>query len=293
MAVSIDLYHAAKQRGVSKRPVLLSHRQVPANTEQSVKVDRGIGYRLRPDLVVWQSLSRGTAHWSCMCPLDHKHTGLIVDYCLGLCPPSGVEEAEELIARSDLAAELHSQVQTALAFLSYLPVEPCPDYLADLTVHRLCELAKQRAYVERPASRIIRVNARELVRNAASVLAVAASILVFAGTLIPSFSSTRPHHHRQVPAEQLEKTSVNIDLRDSDYAWLPILDESPLIEFMAQVPGSSPGAPGFADYNPLRMYPFSELGPQVLPASWEHHLEQPSQDHLMRSSPPGLSGQSR
>jgi hypothetical protein len=246
-----------------------------------------------PDWAVWQSLNRGTAHWSCMCPLDHEHTGLIVDYCLGLCLPSGVEEAEELIARSDSAAELYSQVQAALAFLSYLPVEPCPDYLADLTVHRLCELAKQRAYDERPASRIIRVGARKLVGNAAAVLAVAASILVFTSILIPSFSSMRPDHQRQVPAEQLEKTSVNIDLRDSDYAWLPILDESPVIEFMAQVSGSSPGAPASAEYDPPRMYHFIELGPRVLPASWEYHLDQPSQGHLTRSSPPGLSDQSR
>jgi len=281
-----------KRRGEGQ-PIVLSPEGASLNAECAANVYGALDRDCDRDLVVWQCLCRGVTYWGGMFSLDHEQTGLIIDYCLGLCLPSGVEEAEELIARSDSAAELYSQVQAALAFLSYLPVEPCPDYLADLTVHRLCELAKQRAYVERPASGIIRVQARELVRNAAAVLAVAASILVFAGTLIPSFSSTRPHHYRQVPAEQLEKTSVNIDLCDSDYAWLPILDESPLIEFMAQVPGSSPGAPGFAEYNPLRVYPFSELGPQVLPASWQHHLEQPSQDHLMRSSPPGLSGQSR
>lgn len=225
--------------------------------------------------------------------LSNDKRELIFDYCLGLCSPSGAVEAEELIAHSDLAAELNSRVQTALAFLSYLPVEPCPDYLVDLTIRRLRGLAAQRAYVERQTSRIIRVNARKRVRNTVAVLAIAASILVFAGTLIVSLSSMRPHHHRQVPAKQLEKVLVNADLGDSGYAWLPILDESQVIEFMAQVPGSFSGAPGFAEYDPRPMYHFIELGPRVLPASWEYHLEQPSRDHLTRSSPPGLSGQSK
>jgi hypothetical protein len=228
-----------------------------------------------------------------MSVLSRDKRELIFDYCLGLCSPSGVIEAEELIAHSDLAADLHSRLQTALAFLSYLPVEPCPDYLVDLTIRRWRELAAQREHVERPTSRVIRVNARERVRNAAAVLAIAASILVFAGTLIPSFGPTRPHHHRQVPAKQLEKSFVNTDLGDSDYAWPAILDESQVIEFMAQVPDSFSGAPGSAEYNPRPMYRFIELGPRVLPASWEYHLEQPSGDHLTRSSPPGLSGQSR
>jgi len=225
--------------------------------------------------------------------LSRDERELIFDHCLGLCSPSGVVEAEELIAHSDLAADLHSRVQTALAYLSYLSVEPCPDYLADLTIRRLCELAKQRAYAERPTSGSIRVNTCERVRNTAAVLAIAASVLVFVGTLIPSLSSMPPHYHKQVPAEQLEKTSVSMDLRDSDYAWLPILDESQVIEFMAQVPGSFSGAPGSAEYNPRPMYRFIELAPRVLPASWEYHLEQPSRDHLTRSSPRGSSGQSR
>ena len=228
-----------------------------------------------------------------MSSLRRDQRELLFDYCLGLCSPSGAVEAGELIAHSDLAADLHAQVQAALASLSYMLVEPCPDDLADVTVRRLCELAKQRAYPERPTSRIIRVNARERVRNTAAILAVAASILVFAGTLIPSFSSMRPHDPRQVPAAQLEKTSVNMDLRDPDYAWVPILDELQVIESMPQVAGSSPEASGSAAYDPRQMYHFLELGPRVLPASWEHHLEQPSQDHLTRSSPPGLSGQSR
>jgi len=225
--------------------------------------------------------------------LSRDQRGLLLDYCLGLCSPSGAVEAEELIAHSDLAADLHAQVLAALAFLSYMPVELCPDDLADLTIRRLCELAKQRAYVERPTSRIIRVSARRRVRNTAAVLAIAASILIFAGTLILSFSSMPSHDHRQVPAAQLGKTSVNMDLRDSDYAWLPILDESQVIEFMDQVPSWSPGALGSAEYDPRQMYHFIELGPRIVPASWEYHLEQPSQDHFTRSSPPGISSQSR
>ena len=210
-----------------------------------------------------------------MSSLSRDKRGVIFDYCLGLCSPSGAGEGEELIAHSDLAADLHSQVQAALAFLSSLSVEPCPDYLVDLTIRRLRGLAAQRACAEGPKSRVIRVDPRPWFRNTAAVTAVAASIVVFAGIFIASFGSMRPHHHRQVPAGRLEKPSVNTDLRDSDYAWRPTLDESQVIEFMDQVPSWSPGALWSAEYNPHQMYHFMELGPRIVPASWEYHPEQP------------------
>jgi hypothetical protein len=225
--------------------------------------------------------------------LDHQERELIFDYCLGQCLPPRALEAEELIAHDHVAAEMHCQIESALAPLSDMPVDLCPNYLANLTIRRLCELAKQRAHVERPTSRVISVNARKRVTNMAAALGIAACLLLVAGTLLPSFSSVRHDHPRQVPAGQLEKIPVNVDLGDSDYAWLPILDELPAIESIPPVPGSFPGASGSTGYYPRRMDRFIGLGPRVLPTSWKQHLEQPSQDHLTRSSPAVLSGQSR
>jgi hypothetical protein len=243
--------------------------------------------------MVWYRLHKGIAYWNGMFRLDPKQTGLIIDYCLGLCSPSETQEAEELIAHSNPVATWHSQVQTALAFLSYLPVEPCPDYLADLTVHRLCELAGQSVRMKRPASTISRADARERVRNMAAALAIAASILIFAGTLISSLGSLRPRDPRQAPAQRLERVFVNTSRGDSDYAWPPILHESQAVEFMTQVPGSPLGVSGSAEYYLHRMDRLVELGPRVEPASWEYQLRQLSEDHLTGTSSAALSGQSR
>jgi len=198
-----------------------------------------------------------------------------------------------LIAHSARAADLHSQVQTALAFLSYLPAEPCPDYLADLTIRRLRRLSAQRASAEGPRPRVIGIDPRGRFGNTAAVTAVAASIVVFAGILILSSSSTPPYRPRHVPAGQAEKVPVNMERGDSHYAWLPILDELQVTGPMPQVPGLFSGGSGSAGDHLRRMDHFPELGPRVVPASWEHHPEQPPQNHLLRSLPPVSPGQSR
>ena len=252
----------------------------------------GIRCRVQPALVVWRHLHRGIAHRSGMFSLDHKQTGLIIDYCLGLSPPSEAEEVEQLIARNDRAANWHSQVQTALAFLSYVPAEPCPDRLAELTVHRLRTLAARRASAGGPKSRGIGVDRHQWFRRRATVRALAASIVVFAGILIPSLDSMFPNRSRQAPTEQVERTSTEMHLGDSDYARLPILDESQGTESVRQVPGLFAGASGSAEYYPRRMDHTPELGPRVMPTSWEHDGEQRSQDHLPRFSPWFFSDQS-
>jgi len=228
-----------------------------------------------------------------MFSLDHEQTGLIIDYCLGLSTPSEAEEAEELIARSDRAADWHSQVQTAFAFLSYVPAEPCPDRLVELTVHRLRTLAARRASAGGPKSRGIGVDRHQWFRHRAAVTAVAASIVVFTSILISSLDSAYRNRSRQAPTEQVERISTEMHLGDSDYARLPILDELQGTESIHQVPGLFPAVSESAGYYPRRMDHTTELGPRVMPTSWEHDGEQQSQDHLPRFSPWVLPGQSR
>ena len=267
--------------------------RVSPNTERPATVYRALDPDCGRDLAVWEYLHRGITYWSGMFSLGHKQMGLIIDYCLGLCSPSETEEAEELIAHSDRAADVQSQVQTALAFLSYVPVERCPDCLADLTVRRLRRLAAQRTSTEGTKTKIIGVNPHQWFRRTAAITAVAASILVFTGILIRSFSPTSLYDPRQAPTGQLEKISVNMDLGDSQYVWLPVLDELQIIGPVPQILGSYPGASGSPGYYPRRLDHFIGPGPRVLPASWDCHLVQPSQDHLTPSSPSSLSGQSR
>jgi hypothetical protein len=208
---------------------------------------------------------------------DHEQTGLIIDYCLGLCSPAEAQKAEESIAQNDRAAEWHSQVQTALAFLSYLPAEPCPDYLAELTIRRWRRLTAPGASARGLRSRVFRSDPRERFSHTAAVTALAASIAVSVGVLISSLSSTPPYGPRRVPREYFEKTSGDADLFDSNYAWLPLRDEWPVIEFMPRAPDPLPGASGSAGYYPPWMDQPVELGPRVLPASSKRHVEQSSQ----------------
>ncbi len=208
---------------------------------------------------------------------DDEQTGLIIDYCLGLCSPAEAEKAEESIAHNDRAAEWHSQVQTTLAFLSYLPAGPCPDYLAELTIQRLHRLTAQGASAEGSGPRVFRFGRREWFRYAAAITALAASIAVAVGVLISSLSSTSPYGPWRVPPEYFEKTSGNASLFDSNYAWLPLRDEWPVIEFMPRAPDTFPGVSGSAGYYPPWMDQSVELGPRVLPASSKRHVEQSSQ----------------
>jgi hypothetical protein len=228
-----------------------------------------------------------------MFSLDHKQTGLVLDYCLGLCSPSKANGAEELIAHSDPAADLHTRVQTALAFLSYLPAEPCPRYLADLTIQRLCRLAEHGASAEGPRSRVIRIDPRERFKRAAAIAAFAASIVVCASVLIGPFRSPPSYSPGPVPTGQVAEDPIHGDPDDCPYARPTVWDEWQIIEPMPQVPGSYPGASGYAGFDPRRMDHFIGLGPRASPGSWGRHPGQPFQNHLARPSPAILSDQSR
>jgi hypothetical protein len=204
---------------------------------------------------------------------DQEQSGLIIDYCLGLCSPAERRKAEASIAHSDRTAAWHAQVQTALAFLSYLPTEPCPDDLAERTLERCRRLAASGASAEEVRSRVLSFHPRERFRYAAAITALAASIAVSVSVLISSLGSTSPYGAPPVPPEYFEMTSGNADLFDSNYVRLPVWDDSPIMEFMPRGPGPFPETSGSAGYDFPGQDPSVEFGPRLLPAASKRHVK--------------------
>jgi anti-sigma factor RsiW len=58
-------------------------------------------------------------------------------YCLGLTCAEETANVEAWIARHEQATGLHAQIQAALGPLESLPLEPCPEGLAERTVQLL------------------------------------------------------------------------------------------------------------------------------------------------------------
>ncbi len=144
-----------------------------------------------------------------------------------------------------------------------------------------------------PRSRVIKIGRRERVRRVAAIAAIAASMVVFTGVLIPFLSSTTPYTPAQKPPEQPERASVHGGGRDSDYAWLRILNEWEATGFVPGVSGLFPGVPGPASHSPHWMDQAMEVGPRSLPTLWNRGGEQSSRDGRMGSSPLVLFGDSR
>ncbi len=249
--------------------------QVPPNIDRPTRVSLHIDGD--HDFVAWKCLHTGIVYWNSMFSRDHEQTGLIIDDCLGLCSPAEGQKAEASIADNNRAAECYSQVQTALAFLSYLPAEPCPEYLAELTIQRWRRLTASGVSADGLRSRVLRSNSPAWFRPTAAITALAASIAISVSVLISSLGSTSPYGPRRVPPEYLEKTSGNAGLFDSNHVQLPLWDEWLVTEFMPQAPDTFPGASGSAGYSPRWKDQSMELGPRVLPASSKRHVGPSSQ----------------
>lgn len=77
-----------------------------------------------------------------MTPLSNHQKQLLFDYCIGSSSEEEIAEARQLISCNEEAAEIYSTLKTSLSPLDSLPVEPCPDDLAEQTVWRLNNLAR-------------------------------------------------------------------------------------------------------------------------------------------------------
>ena len=117
----------------------------------------------------------------CMALPDPRQRELIFDYCLLQCSPSEVAEAESLVSRSEAARELRARIEAALSPLSYMSVQLCPDHLADITVQRLCQVARQGIHPEQAEPTVIQVGHHRRVLRKPTVVAVAACLVITAG----------------------------------------------------------------------------------------------------------------
>jgi len=130
-----------------------------------------------------------------MTTLNDRHKQLLFDYSLGLTSESENDEVEALIAANEEAVELYQSIQTTLAPLDTVEVEPCPDELTERLFARMRESASLASgesgdpwvTSEPIGSRTIRIP----FRNWTELLAAAAAILVFISVLFPAVGHMR------------------------------------------------------------------------------------------------------
>ena len=206
-----------------------------------------------------------------MISLDREHTSLIIDHCLGLCSPSEAKDARKLITNSDPAAQFHSQVEGALQVLASLPAEPCPDYLAEITIRRLNDLAAQESLAEGPRPEIIRLNLRRRLMNAASITAVAAAVVVVAAVSIRSFSPTHQREQVQPRERSVQDLLPNTRFFRSDQTRVHSASWPQDLSSMVDVYGP-------VEYYPGHVSQLIELGPPIFPAPPDEMLEPPLKD---------------
>ena len=77
-----------------------------------------------------------------MNPLRREEKERLLNYCFGLTFAEEAANIEAWIAHDEEAARLHAGIQAALGPLESLPPEPCPEELAERTIHRLCVAAR-------------------------------------------------------------------------------------------------------------------------------------------------------
>jgi hypothetical protein len=76
-----------------------------------------------------------------MITLNSEQKQLLFDYCMGLTSQEQSAEVEALMSSNQAAAEVYAKLKAALAPLSSLEPEPCPDDLAEQTILRLNDMA--------------------------------------------------------------------------------------------------------------------------------------------------------
>ncbi|MBN2136443.1 MAG: hypothetical protein JW720_01415 [Sedimentisphaerales bacterium] len=142
-----------------------------------------------------------------MSSISNDQKQLLLDYALGMASESESVEAQALISCNKEAAKLHEQFISALAPLSTVEPEPCPDWLAERTIHRLVEAAnsgheglEELLATEQSRPVTIRVG---FWRNLSEMVAVAAVIMLVAGILLPLLGHQRQQYWKDRCQAQL------------------------------------------------------------------------------------------
>ncbi len=170
--------------------------------------------------------------------INSEQQELIFDYCMGLACPSDSVQAEALIAENPHAAELHATIDAAIAPLGYLPLECCPDDLANRTLRLLSAQINGPDRLAGP--RVIKLGFLSHFSNAAGVIMTAASILLIVGVLARSFTVVRQHYAQQSCADGMSRIHQAVSMYSADYdgflpavaraegaAWYPIGQRGP------------------------------------------------------------------
>lgn len=147
-------------------------------------------------------------------PLDEQD--LVFAHSLGMSEGPDLLRAEALIADDTRAAELNEFLRDAVAPLSLMPPEYCPDALADRTIGGL------RSFVERErrgtsAPTIVRARWGRRLSNATGVAVVAACILLVVGVLVPSSNMMRQRYASQLCRGGLAGLFQAMDQYSSDH----------------------------------------------------------------------------
>ena len=77
-----------------------------------------------------------------MNPPSRQDKERLFAYCLDLTCAGESASVEAWIARHEQAAGLYARIQASLGPLERLPLEPCPEELAERTVQLLCAAAR-------------------------------------------------------------------------------------------------------------------------------------------------------
>jgi prepilin-type processing-associated H-X9-DG protein len=152
-----------------------------------------------------------------MRPLSNEQKQLLFDYCLGLTSEKETAQTEVLISLKKEAAEIHTKLKVALAPLSCIQPEPCPDNLAEQTIRRLKKHADTSHLLLVPEQITTVVTKVHFFHNLSKILVRAAAILIIVGILIPPLSHGRSLYRRHICERRLGSISQNIDQYCNDF----------------------------------------------------------------------------
>jgi len=179
-----------------------------------------------------------------MSGFNQEQKDLVFQHCLGLSAPEEGARTARVIAGNDEAAESHARIKAALAPLQMVSPHACPDELADRTVARLRELARQHLASAPPPQKILKLARRQ---NLSNVIAVAASVLLIVGILIPSSKLMRHRSGLQRCEGQLGNIFRGLDLYSADHD-----DRFPAVARAADAPWNRIGDQGSENHSNTR-----------------------------------------
>jgi len=218
--------------------------------------------------------------------LDPRRKELIFDYCLGRCSPSQRAEVQDLTDRDKAASQLHTRMEYPLRPLFCARAELCPDRLVEITVQRLCQMARQKGRGAPVEPRVIPIGLRRHWGSAVAVAAVAACVLYAVGILLSPLPSGPLPRPEQVSVQNPGSLPNRIPFDSPGWARFNPVDGN-------QNPEPSPGIPWPGELNPYPAHPLFQQGPPMLPASLRDGLELGPADRFLSPAPVGTPDQQR